>query len=206
MTYSNYQMVEKRFLISRQLALTQTLGFIANNNISSLVKNIPESLIEELVPGKEVNIPIQDIIKLQDNNLGEIIPPAWFSLGYLKNVLEEESQTLCLSELPLPFYWHELSTLLIKIRPNNIESLEQVTKMVSKLHYTRTKKINSIVQDILFIKSQEYGTEERDLNFDQIFEDSTICNMTSSDEDSYYAALYVIHPKTMKAMGCKIQY
>jgi hypothetical protein len=227
-------MVQKRFLISRQLAQTQTLGFIANNNISSLVKNIPECLIEGLVPGKEVNIPIQVIIKLQDNNLGEMIPPAWFSLPYLKNVLDEETQALYLIELPLPFYWHELSILLINMfvlpspcisfqpiieadivlhitltciprRPNNIESLEQITKLVSNLHYARTKKINTIIQDILLIASQEYGTKERDLNFDEIFAAPTNSNMTSSDEDSYYAALYVIHPKTIKAMGCEIQ-
>ena len=173
----------------------EKMEFIPNRKIAKFRNLDSEMIFEDLRPLKVTTLPVWLIIELKLKKLGKVVLPAWLSLLELKKLLHFEVNSPQLSELP--YFWFELSKLLIEIAAEDIDSLEEVKKTLKDLKEVRQNKLRSSLKYNLSNQSQQ-AQQSRDYNFKNFLNHLEIPNLSHFELNEIRSTLTILNSKLQK--------
>jgi len=174
---------------------TEKMDFIPNRMIAKFRNLDSEMIFEDLRPLKAITLPLWLIIELKLKKLGKVVLPTWLSELELKKLLQYEFNSLQLSELP--YFWLEISKLLIEIAADDIDSLEEVKKTLKDLKEVRQNKLRSSLKFTL--SSQNPGAQQtRDYSFKNVLNHLEIPNLSHFELNEIRPTLTILNSKFQK--------
>ncbi|POV97919.1 hypothetical protein PSHT_14319 [Puccinia striiformis] len=173
----------------------EKLDFIPNKKITKFRNLDSEMVFEDLRPMKVINLPIWLIIELKLKKFGKIVLPNWFSLLELKKLFNDEVHSLQLSDLP--FFWFEISKLLMEIAAEDIDSLEEIKRTLKDLKEIRQNKLRSSLKFNLSSQNQQVQ-QIRDYNFKNFLNHLEIPNLSHFELNEIRSTLTILNSKLRK--------
>ncbi|KNZ51379.1 hypothetical protein VP01_3979g1 [Puccinia sorghi] len=174
---------------------TEKMDFIPNRMIAKFRNLDSEMIFEDLRPLKTITLPLWLIIELKLKKLGKVVLPTWLSELELKKLLQYEVNSLQLSELP--YFWLEISRLLIEIAADDIDSLEEVKKTLKDLKEVRQNKLRSSLKFTLSSQNQQ-AQQARDYSFKNVLNHLEIPNLSHFELNEIRPTLTILNSKFQK--------
>lgn len=173
---------------------TEKIEFVPNRKISKFRNLDSKMIFEDLKPMKIIKLEVWLIIELKLRRLGKLITPKWLSLVELKKNLQFEIQSPEFSHLP--FFWLELSKLLIEIAPDDIESLEEIKKTLKDLKEVRENKLRTSLK--FNLNNQNDQARQRRYNFNNFLNHLEIPNLSHFELNEIRSILTILNSKFSK--------
>ncbi|KAA1085302.1 DNA replication protein psf2 [Puccinia graminis f. sp. tritici] len=173
----------------------EKMEFIPNRKIAKFRNLDSEMIFEDLRPMKVTTLPVWLIIELKLKKLGKVVLPAWLSLVELKKLFHFEIHSPQLSELP--YFWFEISKLLIEIAAEDIDSLEEIKKTLKDLKEVRQNKLRSSLKYNLSNQNQQ-TQQDRDYNFKNFLNHLEIPNLSHFELNEIRSTLTILNSKLQK--------
>ncbi|POV97608.1 hypothetical protein PSHT_14476 [Puccinia striiformis] len=171
----------------------EKLDFIPNKKFTKFRNLDSEMVFEDLRPMKVINLPIWLIIELKLKKFGKIVLPNWFSLLELKKLFNDEVHSLQLSDLP--FFWFEISKLLMEMLRYRFAG--EIKRTLKDLKEIRQNKLRSSLKFNLSSQNQQVQ-QIRDYNFKNFLNHLEIPDLSHFELNEIRSTLTILNSKLRK--------
>ena len=95
-------------------------------------------------PNTPSQVPLWLALHLRETDTCTIVPPYFMSAPYLSDILLRETEDND-NYQPLPYYYYEISTQLLRVAKKDIPDVTEVIRLLSEVHVTRKQKLTKAI-------------------------------------------------------------
>ena len=99
-------------------------------------------------PGKPITVPLWLAVYLKKRQKCQVSPPVWLESDYLKKVKVEEKEEPAKFSQSIPYYYFEISQLLLAECADEFEDARQVKSLIEDLFDMRRDKLIKLMKEI----------------------------------------------------------
>lgn len=128
--------------------------FCAESSLTNILPNFSFGILSLIsgdygpfIPSKFIKVPLWLASHLKKSSLCSVICPEWMETDELERCLRDEIEFED-TFYSLPFYWQEISTIILSVSGNDLSNIDEVRKLLQRIKEIRANKLDAGLKEI----------------------------------------------------------